>query len=494
MNFTRVAPEEVGIRSEGIIRFLELCEQRGVELHSMMLLRHGKVCAEGWWRPYEPESPHMMFSFTKALTSTAIGFACQEGVISLEDRLCDIFPDKLPDEPSENLLKCTVRDLLTMSCGHEHEINTFDVTEPDWIRNFLKNDFEYAPGESFMYNTAGTNMLCAVLKRRTGCDLFEYLTERLFEPLGISGIKCFKLPDGIEMGGAGSRLKAEDMARFIQFVAWKGKWDGKQLLKKEWFDMAASKQVETVSPTNDNPNPDWRCGYGFQFWRCVPENVYRADGAFGQYGIVFEDLDAVLILQSAAVNQQVQLTCAWEALLPAITDEQRLERSVAADILKYRLEHAEITPKLSMRNPDSEQKYNLKRYVPNIPMPSLADFIGGIWIETPHGGSTKSVGIAFEEDCARLSFEQDNGTFTAEIGMHSHFSRFKLDGMTYGAVGRWLCNDRFELEVRCAESVGGRRLILSFNENSLVIESESTMPICGGLADKAYEKIELTAE
>lgn len=179
MILERVTPESVGIHSEGILKFIDLAESRGLELHSMMLLRHGKVCAEGWWKPYNPASPHMMFSFTKALTSTAIGFACQEGALSLDDRLSELFPDKMPENPSENLLACTVRDLLTMSCGHETEINTFDVNEPDWIKNFLSHEFKYKPGTCFMYNTAGTNMLCAALKRRTGENLFEYLTPRL---------------------------------------------------------------------------------------------------------------------------------------------------------------------------------------------------------------------------------------------------------------------------------------------------------------------------
>jgi len=494
MVLKRVTPESVGIHSDGILKFLDLIEQRGAELHGMMLLRHGKVCAEGWWKPYNPDSPHMMFSFTKALTSTAIGFAWQEGVLSLTDKLCDIFPDKLPENPSENLLACTIWDLLTMSCGHETEIRTFDVNEPDWVKAFLAHEFKYKPGTCFMYNTAGTNMLCAVLKRRTGQDLFEYLTPRLFTPLGISNVECFKLPDGIEMGGAGSRLKVEDMARFILFVSQKGVWDGEQLLKAEWFEMASALQVPNVTPAYDSANPDWRCGYGFQFWRCVPENVYRADGAFGQYGIVFEDKDTVLILQSAAANQQVQLTCAWEALLPAITDEESLPECPCAEVLKTRLENAEITPMLSMRNAGSEQKYGGKVYVPTEKMAGLADFIGGIWIVWPQGGETKSLRVEFAADKALLIAEQDNGTFTAEIGLESHFTQFPLCGRTYGAVGRWRSDNRFELEVRCAESVGGKRMLLNFAEDALVIEVESTLPASGGIADRGYAKYELKAE
>ena len=494
MILERTTPESVGIHSEGILKFLDLIEQRGAELHGMMLLRHGKVCAEGWWKPYNPQSPHIMFSFTKALTSTAIGFAWQEGILRLEDKLCDIFPDKLPEKPSENLLACTVWDLLTMTCGHANEIRIWDSEEPDWVKVFLAHEFTYKPGEAFMYNTAGTNMLCAVLKRRTGQDLFEYLTPRLFNPLGISNVECFKLPDGTEMGGAGSRLKTEDMARFIQFVAWQGKWEGKQLLDSAWFEMASKKQVSTVSPVYDSANPDWRCGYGFQFWRCVPEKVFRADGAFGQYGVVFEEKDAVLILQSAAPNQQVQLTCAWEALLPAITDNAVLPESATAEILKKRLENAEIVPMLSMRNSGAEERFGGKCYVSQEKMAGLADFIGGIWLVNPQGGVTKSVQLAFSEAAAKLIFEQDNGTFEAEIGLNSHFSSFTLCGRTYGAVGRWRSDSRFEFEIRCAESAGGRKMIFSFSDEKLVIESESTLPISGGIADKPYTKTELQAK
>lgn len=494
MVLERVTPESVGIHAEGVLKFLDLIEQRGVELHSMMLLRHGKVCAEGWWKPYNPRSPHMMFSFTKALTSTAIGFAWQEGVIRLDDKLCDILPDKMPENPGENCRNCTVWDLLTMTCGHASEIMWAGPTEKDWVETFLAHDFPYKPGEAFMYNTAGTNMLCEILKRRTGEDLFEYLTPRLFQPLGIENVKCFRIPGSVEMGGAGSRLKTEDMARFIQFVAWRGKWDGEQLLDAEWFDMACKKQVETVSPVYDSANPDWRCGYGFQFWRCVPENVFRADGAFGQYGVVFEDKDAVLILQSASVNQQAQLTCAWEALLPAMTDGENLPESEAAHVLKRRLEKAEIVPMLSMRNEGAEGKWGGKVYTPKEKMAGLADFIGGIWIVMPQGGETKRIHLDFETDRAWLVFEQDNGDFKAEIGLDSHFTSFTLGGRTYGAVGRWRSDNRFEAEIRCAESIGGRKLIFNFAEDDLVIESESTLPTSGGIADKPYGKFVLTAE
>ena len=490
MAFERVTPESVGVRSEGILGFLEEAERRGVELHGMMLLRHGKVCAEGWWKPYNPDSPHMMYSFTKSLTSTAIGFARQEGKIALEDKLCDIFPDKMPENAGENVRSCTVRDLLTMTCGHHTEIMMFDPDGSDWVTNFLAHEFPHVPGTTFLYNTAGTNLLVAILKRRTGEDLMAYLKPRLFEKIGMSDIECFTMPDGIQMGGAGSRIKTEDMARFIQFVANHGAWNGEQLLEKEWFEMATAKQVETISPAYDSASPDWRVGYGFQFWRCVPEHVCRADGAFGQYGIIFEEKDAVLILQSAAADQQEQLTCAWMHILPALTDEETLPENPLTHVLQHRLANAEMHPMLSSRNPISERTSGGKIYTPKEKLPGLVDFIGGVWIVQPQGGMLESISLTFEKDKAILTAKQDNGTVTLDIGMNSHFAMGTLGGRTYGAVGRWRGANRFETEIRCAEAVGGKRWIWNFTESGVTIESDSTLPIAGGIAGDGFQTVE----
>ena len=189
-------------------------ESRAVPLRALgvVVSQNGTQLARKLW---DDACRRNVYSASKSFTSMAVGIAQKEGLLSIDEKLTDAFKDDLPEIVSDNLKAATVRDLLTMSCGHETEINTFDVNEPDWIKNFLSHEFKYKPGTCFMYNTAGTNMLCAALKRRTGENLFEYLTPRLFEPLGIENIECFCLPDGIEMGGAGSRLKTEDMARFI---------------------------------------------------------------------------------------------------------------------------------------------------------------------------------------------------------------------------------------------------------------------------------------
>ena len=167
--FEKVSPESQGLRSEGILEFIGRMKQESIELHRMSVLRHGKLCFECCWAPYDRETPHIMYSFSKSLTAAAIGFAEQEGVLSLDEKLIDIFPEESPEDPSENLKKADIRSLLTMSCGHETGLSWADRDpDPDWIRAFLHHEFKYEPGTTVMYNTACTNMLCAILGKKTG--------------------------------------------------------------------------------------------------------------------------------------------------------------------------------------------------------------------------------------------------------------------------------------------------------------------------------------
>lgn len=149
---------------------------------------------------------------------------------------------------------------------------------------------------------------------------------------------------------------------------------------------------------------------------------------------------------------------------------------------------------LSSRNPWSEKEIEGKKFAFTEEVPGLVDFIGGVWIVAPQGGVTKTLRFEFAPEKANLVFEQDNGEFTAEIGLQSHFTSFTLGGRTYGAVGRWRSDKRFELEVRCAESAGGRRMIFTFEGDALTLETESTMAISGGIADRPYKRYTLKAE
>lgn len=315
MRMLRSTPEEQGIASAAILKFVERVDRDIHELHSFMLVRHGKVVAEGWWEPYAPEKPHMLFSLSKSFTSTAIGMAVAEGRLSVEDPVLSFFPDETPPRVSKNLAAMRVRDLLTMTTGHAKDATqrTISQKEGNWVKGFLELPVRYRPGTHFVYNSTATYMLSAIIQKLTGMTLLDYLTPRLFEPLGIENPTWETCPKGINVGGWGLVIRTEDIACFGQMYLQHGEWNGRQILSPEWVAQATSRQV----PNGDQPPIDWSQGYGYQFWRCR-YNIYRGDGAFGQYCIVMPEQDAVLAITSGVRDMQAVLNVVWEELLPAM--------------------------------------------------------------------------------------------------------------------------------------------------------------------------------
>lgn len=491
MNFTPVTPESVGIPSAAVSAMLDRLYRDGIEMHGFMLLRHGKLCAQGSWAPYRPNVPHIMFSFSKSLTSTAIGFAVQEGVLSLDDRLVDIFPDKCPAQPSENLQKCQIRHLLMMGCGHESEIEWASGGEADWITAFLHHPFVYEPGTHFLYNTAGTNMLSAILTKKTGLTLTQFLKPRLFEPLGMSDIFCQPMPDGTQMGGAGMSLTLEDMARFTQFVANKGAWEGRQLLNAAWFDQAASKQIDNAG-AGWGGDKDWQAGYCFQFWRCWPEGVFRGDGAYGQFGIVMAPKDAVLVIQSASQTLQAVLDAVWEELLPKMQDAPLPEDSRAHHVLANRLKHLELNPLLGTRAPGAEASLNGAVYTPDQALPGLRDIVGGMGAFAPQGGSLKALRFRFEQGAAQLAFQEEGGEAVLDLGMEGHFAENTVNGTVYGTNAAWRSFDTLEVQIRNTGMVSGRRFLFRFGGSRLTVTATPTLPERYGLGELEQREMSFT--
>jgi CubicO group peptidase (beta-lactamase class C family) len=318
----RSTPESQGVSTPALLEFVKAADERVKSLHSFMLVRHGQVVAEAWWAPEAPEKPHVLWSLSKSFASTAVGLAVAEGKLSIDDPVLKFFPDEAPAEQSDNLRAMTVRDLLTMSAGHNEEVNLRGET--DWIRAFLAHPVPHKPGTHFRYNTPATFMQSAIVQKVTGQTVVEYLQPRLFEPLGIEAPKWDANPQGISIGGYGLYLKTEDIAKFGQMYLQKGVWQGKQLVPGDWVSMATSKQV----PNGSNPESDWNQGYGFQFWRSR-HGAYRGDGKDGQFCVVLPEQDAVIVLTANTGNMQDELNVVWEKLLPAF-HPQPLPESPAA--------------------------------------------------------------------------------------------------------------------------------------------------------------------
>jgi CubicO group peptidase (beta-lactamase class C family) len=314
----RSTPEAQGVFSARIREFIETADREVNSMHSFMLVRHGKVVAEAWWQPESVEKQHVLWSLSKSFTSTAVGLAVAEGKLSIDDPVLKFFPDDAPPEPSANLKAMRVRDLLTMATGHQDEAKLNDETP--WVQSFLAHPVPHKPGTHFRYNTPGTYMLSAIVQKVTGQTVLEYLTPRLFEPLGIRNPKWDNSPQGISIGGYGLFIRTEDIAKFGQLYLQKGQWQGKQLLPAAWVEQATSKQVSNGS----DPNRDWDQGYGFQFWRCR-HGAYRGDGKDGQFCIVLPEQDAVVAITANTRDMQGELNVVWDKLLPAFSDAPQKE-------------------------------------------------------------------------------------------------------------------------------------------------------------------------
>ena len=332
----RSHPEAQGVSSAALLAFVEAADQKIESMNSFMLVRHGHVVAEGWWSPYDANSPHSLYSLSKSFTSTAVGLAISEGKLSLDDEVLKFFPEEAPKEPSKNLKAMRVSDLLRMSTGHQGE----PARTPDrpWTKGFLAQTVPHKPGTHFLYNTSATYMLSAIVQKATGTTVLDYLKPRLFDPLGIEHPTWEASPQGISAGGFGLSIRTEDIARFGQLYLQKGKWNGKPLVPESWVEAATARQTSNGS----NPKSDWDQGYGYQFWRCR-HNAYRGDGAFGQYCIVMPDQDAVIAITSGVKDMQSVLNLVWDKLLPAMgsaplaTDDdsrKKLEHTLAGLTLR----------------------------------------------------------------------------------------------------------------------------------------------------------------
>jgi CubicO group peptidase (beta-lactamase class C family) len=230
-----------------------------------MFLRHGKVIAEGWWEPYSPDLRHTLYSTSKSFTSTALGLAVSEGLLSVEDKVISFFPDQLPDTVSAALKAMSVKNLLTMSAGQDPDpTRIIPARDTNWVSAFLALPVVDDPGSRFLYNSMATYMLSAIVQKVTGENLIDYLTPRLFEPLGIEGMDWEVDPKGINTGGWGLRLKTTDMAKFGQLYLQQGVWNGQQILPAEWIEEATAAQIEQApeAPPAVIDSSDWLQGYG----------------------------------------------------------------------------------------------------------------------------------------------------------------------------------------------------------------------------------------
>ena len=312
-SFERVTPESQGMESAKIREMMEaLDKEKTLHLHSIMVLKNGKVLGETSFYPYQKELWHAAYSMGKSVVSMAIGFLIQEGKISLDTRIMDIFKKNVNLIGLLKRKNLTVEHLLTMTSGVSFN-ETGAISGNEWVKSFLEAPLHHEPGEMFEYNSMNTYMLSAIVTEVTGEKLIDYLKPRLFEPLGIEKIFWETCPKGITKGGWGLFLCSEDMAKLGQLYLQKGEWNGIQVMPAEWIEQSVTKK-------SNPPEDTGFTGYGYQIWMGKREKSFAFNGMMGQNVFVYPDIEMVIV--TTAGNEEFFTSNAMQDILERFLPQQ----------------------------------------------------------------------------------------------------------------------------------------------------------------------------
>ena len=291
--FEKITPESAGISSAAVAKFIRKIESRGAIMHSLLLVRHGKVFAEHYWAPFNENSLQRMYSQTKSYTALAIGLLEEEGKLSLDDKIADLFPEKIDGEIGKHIKELTVRNMLTMTTsGGPH--NWFLEGDPDRTHNYFNNrDFDRASGTFWKYDSAGSQVLCALAEKLSGMKLIDYLREKVFNKVGtFKNARVLMCANNDSWGDSALLCTTRDMASGGQLLMQGGKWNGEQLINEKFVKDACSALV--------NNRTNW-CrhaldseGYGYQIWR-APQNGFAFVGMGDQLTICLPDKDFMFV-------------------------------------------------------------------------------------------------------------------------------------------------------------------------------------------------------
>ncbi|WP_229075588.1 serine hydrolase [Actinoplanes sp. DH11] len=314
----RSTPSASGVSARSVAALLDRLDDEAAELHSLMIVRHGHVVAEGWWAPYSADRPHLLYSLTKSFTSVAVGLAIADGLLALTDRVVDVLPDHAPAGISKQARRLTVHHLLSMTAGHDTDSlgEAWELEPGDLVKGFLRVPFPHPEGTRHTYDNATTYVLARMVERVTGRGLPEFLDERLLKPMGIDHAEWDRVSSGAAFGFHGLHLTTEAVAAFGELLLRGGLRGDRRLVPREWVRLATRRHIGTLPDPDVPPNPEFLQGYGYQFW--MSRHGYHGNGAFGQSCLVMPDHDLVVVM-TAAVEQTTTLPgVVAECLLPGL--------------------------------------------------------------------------------------------------------------------------------------------------------------------------------
>jgi len=458
----RSRPEDQGISPGAILDLLNEVDRSGFELHSFMLWRNGHVVAEGWWSPYRADRIHMMHSLTKSVTGCAVGLAIAENRFGLQDKAISFFKDKLPDTVSEKLAAMTVEDLLTMRTGHASMVSgsAWRPIKTSWVAEFFKIPVVYQPGTKWVYTSAATYLLSAIVTEVTEQPVADYLKPRLFDPLDIRGYQWPVGPENISPGANGLSWKTVDSLKLGILHAQNGSWNGEQVLPGEWV---AAVQYPHVKDK-----------YGYQWW-LGPDGAYMAEGLFAQNCFVFPKQNTVLAM-TAAIPGDSHFNQVLFKHLPAMVSGQAAGDERDLETLKTRTANLQLLPALAPTT-----------------SPVVPHVSGANYVFPENADAVKSISLTFAEKRCTFTLADDRGTHTIEVGLeqdlesdttmtgHKLHHEYEPDVMRVVARGEWrdartfvmtwtFVESAFRDTVTCIFSGPALRFSRSVNVNSAETE------------------------
>ena len=476
-------PEQVGVSSVDLAAFIQDLKDSGIEAHSLMVLRDGKVAFETWRKPYMPDMPHVMYSVSKSVTSIAAGFAITEGFFALDTKLLDIFPEFRTEGYDPKLEKITVRHLLTMTAGKDVSLLA-DKSKGNWTKQYIDSGWYADPDDGeWRYISECSYMVCAVIKRTTGMSVSSFLNPRLYTPLGFGRVPYWEVDsDGVEAGGWGLYLTTEEMAKIALCVFDGGVFEGRQVIPADWVREAVRAQVKNERYSEiDN-----RAGYGYYFWRNgVAPNSFRMDGMFSQFAVCFEDYNAIVCITSCEIEEQKARDCLWRhfpaAFLPAPQDET-MYRKYKDQLELETLEELHAMPHSVLEKTVAGREIRFKKpallNAVNFPVSMLP--MASVYMSADRAGNIDRVSFAFEEDICRLTWTEGEVTNTIVCGMDGEprLSPIHLAGIDFTArcSAAWESENVLEVWFRPMESVCQRRWTFTFDPNGAVSAVPRSMP------------------
>ena len=488
-------PEQAGVSSAELAAFVRDIEDSAIELHSVIVISNGKIAFERYREPYGPDLPHIMYSVSKSITAIAVGFAVEEGLLSLESKVIDFFPSYRPKKLDERLESMTVRHLLTMTAGKDIPLSS-DKAKVRWLEEFFTAPWCAAPGEEWRYISENQYILSAIVFRVTGMTMTDYLMPRLFEPLGITRRPFWeKSADGLEAGGWGIYLTTREMAKIMLCCLQGGKYGGRRVIPRGWAAEMVKKQEDNARHRDDEP--DTNAGYGYCFWRNAVEDSYRADGMYSQFGIVFEKLGAVVCVTGCEMNERKTRECIWRHFPAAFIEPSATEPAAHTAVEQFKpLEelpasaHSVLEKKIGGRliKIEAPKLLNTAGYaISMVPLPVL-------YMSHDRAGNIDKVIFTFEGDECTLSWSEGKYRNTVRCGMDgkARRSRVALAGFTFTAscTACWVDENTLAVWFRPLEAICQRRLRFVFCGGKVRMIPE-TFPSAESMMDYVSERVKI---